>query len=204
MADREQYSDYYANLLIMQYHNKPKAKATIKASTLSIPDTLIQDVLNGYDIETAVGAQLDTLGQYVGVDRYYVDNGTPEVLPDDDFRILVKLKAISNTSDLSHKALEQALYNFFGNTIRMDSSGNMEMTYFVPKNKTPIIQAAIQKEVLPRPMGVRCSYIIEYDKKFFGFCTYDNQFAVYKTGFRTYDNPNKVGEVLTYDKRVDF
>jgi hypothetical protein len=197
-------NSYYSNLLIMQYHNKPKAKATIEATVGLLPDDLIMEVINGFDIETAVGKQLDILGEYVGVDRYYLVDNQAELLGDEDYRILIKLKAISNTSDLSHKSLEEALYNFFGNTVRMDSDGNMEMTYFVPKNKTPIIQAAIQKEVLPRPMGVRCSYIIEYDKRFFGFCTYQNQTAVYKTGFRTYNNPNKVGEVLTYSKRIEF
>lgn len=197
-------NSYYSNLLIMQYHNKPKAKATIEATVGLLPDDLIMEVLNGFDIETAVGKQLDILGEYVGVDRYYLVDNQAELLNDEDYRILIKLKAISNTSDLSHKSLEEALYNFFGNSVRMDSDGNMEMTYFVPKNKTPIIQAAIQKEVLPRPMGVRCSYIIEYDKRFFGFCTYQNQTAVYKTGFRTYNNPNKVGEVLTYSKRIEF
>lgn len=197
-------NSYYSNLLIMQYHNKPKAKATIEATVGLLPDDLIMEVINGFDIETAVGKQLDILGEYVGVDRYYLVDNQAELLNDEDYRILIKLKAISNTSDLSHKSLEEALYNFFGNSVRMDSDGDMEMTYFVPKNKTPIIQAAIQKEVLPRPMGVRCSYIIEYDKRFFGFCTYQNQTAVYKTGFRTYNNPNKVGEVLTYSKRIEF
>lgn len=195
---------YYSNLLIMEYHGKPKATATIETTVALLPDDIIQDVINGFSIETAVGKQLDILGEYVGVDRYYLVDNQAELLNDEDYRILIKLKAISNTSDLSHKSLEEALYDFFGNSVRMDSDGNMEMTYFVPKDKTPIIQAAIQKEVLPRPMGVRCSYIIEYDKKFFGFCTYANQFAIYKTGFRTYNNPNKVGEVLTYNKRVEF
>lgn len=196
--------DYYANLLIMQYHNKRKAQDTIKSSTKALPDTLIQDIINGYDIDTAVGAQQDLLGEYLGVDRYYVEDDNLVALSDDDYRIILKLKAIANTSDLSHKSLDDSLYSFFGNTIRMDSDGNMEMTYFVPKNKTPVILAAIQKEVLPRPMGVRCSYIIEYDKRFFGFCTYTNQLAIYKTGFRTYTNPDKVGEVLTYSKRIEF
>ena len=195
---------YYSNLLIMEYHGKPKAKATIETTVALLPDDIIQEVIEGFNIETAVGKQLDILGEYVGVDRYYLVDNQAELLNDEDYRILIKLKAISNTSDLSHKSLEEALYDFFGNSVRMDSDGNMEMTYFVPKDKTPIIQAAIQKEVLPRPMGVRCSYIIEYDKKFFGFCTYSNQFAIYKTGFRTYNNPNKVGEVLTYNKRVEF
>lgn len=198
------FDDYYANLLIMQYHNKPRAKETIKSSTSSIPDQLILDIINGYNIDIAEGNQLDILGIYVGVDRNYIDDGVLSQLSDEDYRMIIKLKAISNTSTLSSKDLDDSLYNFFGNTVRMDSAGNMEMTYFVPINKTPVILAAIQKEVLPRPMGVRCSYIIEYDKKFFGFCTYKNQLAFYKTGFRTYDNPNKVGEVLTYEKRVEF
>lgn len=197
-------NEYYSNLLILQYHGKPKAKATIEASTALLPSELILEVLNGFDIETAVGKQLDILGEYVGVNRYYLVDNQAELLNDEDYRILIKLKAICNTSNLSEKAIEESLYSFFGNSIRMDTNENMEMTYFVPVSKTPIIQAAIQKEVLPRPMGVRCSYIIEYDKKFFGFCNYQNQTAVYKTGFRDYNNPNKAGEMLTYSKRVDF
>ena len=197
-------NEYYSNLLILQYHNKPKAKATIEAVVNLLPDELIQEVINGFDIETAEGKQLDILGEYIGVDRFYTDEGEIKTLDDEDYRIILKLKAICNTSNLSHKSLDESLYNFFQNTVRMDSEGNMEMTYFVPKNKTPIIPAAIQKEVLPKPMGVRCSYIIEYDKKFFGFCTYNNQYAVYKTGFRRYNNPNKEGEMLTYNKRIEF
>lgn len=193
---------YYSNLLVLQYHNKPKAKATIESTVGLLPDNLILDVINGFDIESAVGEQLDVLGVYVGVDRFYDNNGDIEALDDDDFRILVKLKAIANTSDLSHKSLDDALFHFFGNDVRMDSAGNMEMSYFVPKGKTAIILAAIQKEVLPRPMGVRVAYINENDKIFFGFCTYDNQSVAYKTGFRTYDDPDKVGEILTYSKVV--
>jgi hypothetical protein len=41
-------------------------------------------------------------------------------------------------------------------------------------------------------------------KKFFGFCTYQNQQAIYKTGFRDYNDPDKVGEMLTYSKRINF
>ena len=197
-------NEYYSNLLILQYHNKPKAKATIEAVVNLLPDELIQEVINGFDIETAEGKQLDILGEYIGVDRFYTDEGKIKTLDDEDYRIILKLKAICNTSNLSHKSLDESLYDFFQNTVRMDSEGNMEMTYFVPKNKTPIILAAIQKEVLPKPMGVRCSYIIEYDKKFFGFCTYNNQYAVYKTGFRRYNNPDKKGEMLTYNKRIEF
>lgn len=194
---------YYSNLLILQYHNKPKAKATVEATVGLLPDELIQEVITGFNIETAVGKQLDILGIYVGVDRFYDNEGVIESLDDEDYRILIKLKAIANTSDLSHKSLDDALYQFFGNDVRMDSEGNMEMSYFVPKGKTAIIRAAIQKEVLPRPMGVKVAYINEYDKVFFGFRTYEHpEESVYKAGFRTYDDPDKVGEMLTYDKVI--
>lgn len=200
-----QTDSYYSNLLILQYHDKPKAKATVEKTIGLLPDDLIQEVINGFDLDTAEGKQLDTIGIYVGVDRYYLNESEITPLTDDDYRILIKLKIIANSSDLSHKSLDDSLYDFFGNDIRMDSTGNMEMSYFVPKNKSPLIIAAIQKEVLPRPMGVRCSYIAEYDKKFFGFCTYSNPNAsVYNTGFRDYNEPDKVGEMLTYSKRIGF
>lgn len=196
--------DYYSNLLALEYHGKPKATATIEALTNLLPHALIQSVINAFDIETAVGVQLETLGQYVDVDRFYLLDGVLQRLSDDDYRTLIKLKAISNTSDLSHKSLDESLYKFFGYSVRMDSAGDMKMTYFVPKNKTALIQAAIQKQVLPRPEGVQCNYIIEYDKNFFAFCRYTDLTTAYKAGFRSYDNPDKPGEVLTYYKRVEF
>ena len=60
--------EYYKNLLIIQYHNKDKAKATIGAliSIAMIYDVAIA-VRDGFDIETAIGAQLDILGKYIGL-----------------------------------------------------------------------------------------------------------------------------------------
>ena len=66
----EQLIEYYCNLLIIQYQNKPKAKQTICAliNQMMIYDIIIQ-VRDGYDIDTAIGHQLDILGKYLGVDR---------------------------------------------------------------------------------------------------------------------------------------
>ena len=70
--------DYYVNLLIIQYHNQPKAQATI---ALFIQELLVNNlafaVQNGYqlvpssDNPGAVGKQLDVLGKYEGIDRFY-------------------------------------------------------------------------------------------------------------------------------------
>lgn len=72
MADITTLVEYYRNLLIIQYHDKPKAMATIEALAQEMMASgIMLDVLNGFDIETAVGAQLDIIGKYVGVDRFY-------------------------------------------------------------------------------------------------------------------------------------
>lgn len=64
--------DYTVNQLIIQYNNKPKAQATIRllAETL-LANGIIWDVMNGYNVDTAVGKQLDIIGKYVGIDRFF-------------------------------------------------------------------------------------------------------------------------------------
>lgn len=65
---------YFVNLLILQYKNKPKAKATIEALTRNaFSDTTGNifpiEVQNAYNLDTATGKQLDILGKYIGYDR---------------------------------------------------------------------------------------------------------------------------------------
>lgn len=61
---------YYVDLLIIQYNNKPKARAHIQAiiTALMIYDIAI-DVRDGMNIDTAIGKQLDILSKIIGVDR---------------------------------------------------------------------------------------------------------------------------------------
>lgn len=61
---------YYANLLIIQYKNRPNARSTIMAliRSLMIYD-LIREVENAYDVDTAVGVQQNILAKYVGAER---------------------------------------------------------------------------------------------------------------------------------------
>ena len=65
---------YFTNLLILQYKNKPRAKATIETLTRNaFSDTQNNifpiEVQNAYNLDTAMGKQLDVLGKYLGYDR---------------------------------------------------------------------------------------------------------------------------------------
>lgn len=68
---------YYQNTLVAQYRNKPRAKATIGALVGGtgnfgiVAGAVYTAVRDGFDLDTAVGAQLDVLGEYVGATRYF-------------------------------------------------------------------------------------------------------------------------------------
>ena len=72
----------YQDLLLNQYINLTKARGTIGLLNTEAVCSLVQfDVQNGFNIDTAVGVQLDVLGQYIGlsrnipgiIDRYYFE-----------------------------------------------------------------------------------------------------------------------------------
>jgi hypothetical protein len=62
----------YTDLLITQYRDKPKAKATIEMYVeLFWDDGVLFDLPNILNLENATGYKLDIIGRIVGVDRNY-------------------------------------------------------------------------------------------------------------------------------------
>lgn len=62
--------DYYANLLILQYRSKPKARSHIKELVKNATgDFLFYRLYEFFDVDNAVGAQLDIIGKIVGAQR---------------------------------------------------------------------------------------------------------------------------------------
>lgn len=61
---------YYVDKLVLQYRTKSKARATL---AIVLKQAMADDVASaigaGFDVETAVGAQLDVIGKYAGVSR---------------------------------------------------------------------------------------------------------------------------------------
>lgn len=68
----EELKNYYANLLIIQYHGKPKATANIKMfAELILASLIIFQIRDSFDWKTATGNQLDIIGKWLGIDRFY-------------------------------------------------------------------------------------------------------------------------------------
>lgn len=122
-------NEQYIDLITEEHRDKPKFVATVAASVS--PFVKIQDVLRSFpaafDVDTAVGVQLDVVGQWVGIGRrvktpitnvYMEWDSTAELgwdagiwkgqfdpddgltlLPDDSYRLLIKAKIAANNWD---------------------------------------------------------------------------------------------------------
>lgn len=85
--------DYYAGLLILQYSALGNAVETVKAITREfIQDQIVDKVRNGFDVETAIGAQLNILGTYRGALRVVFG-----VLPGDYWSLVPYADAAPNS-----------------------------------------------------------------------------------------------------------
>lgn len=213
MYSREEFADYLADLLILQYRHDKNIDC-IKALAKTTPVEIIQEIIDGYNVETAVGHQLDVLGKYIFGDTYLGESRSYEktiqgitgnyLLTDEEYRKALLLKIILNGAVLSNASIDNGLYEFFGRTIRADSENNMFMHFYVTKSVENVFLALSYHAQLPRPAGVSFDYVVvTTDVQTFGICSYDElpTPSVYlRTGFKTYDNLDKEGDTLTYEK----
>jgi hypothetical protein len=90
LASLQNIINYYTDLLIIQYKTKPKAIAQISLFIEQLFSHLLYfQVERAFDIDTAIGKQLDILAKYVGcnrtisnyiIERNYFELNPPEII----------------------------------------------------------------------------------------------------------------------------
>lgn len=205
MTDQE-LIDYYANLLIIQYRGKSKAYAHIQ--TLVTPVIMNQmpiAVEDAFDLETAVGVQLDVLGKYNGVTRNGYNFSEPVTLDDEDFRLFIKIAIAQNNGGSSLADIQNLLFLFFPQTLFIFDHQNMFIDYFVDSNEisSELVEFFVKAGKLPRPMGVGIGAIIVSPDitNFFSFRTYEMA-APIGTPFNNYDVYETDWPWLSYDNSL--
>ena len=206
MTINDELKEYYANLLIVQYHGRPKASGMIKA----LVDTVLMNQIpmameDAFDLETAVGKQLDILGGRLGVTRnVYLRNGDPVTLNDDDFRTYVKLQAARMTLRSSLFDMQTLLINFFESSMRVIDNQDMTIDYFIFGESKTLIDVIVKQDMLPRPMGVELRIIFDGPyKDVYGFQKYKIQ-TFPLVGFNNYQNYNAETTWLKYSNTQNF
>lgn len=136
---------HYSDYLTSAHKSKPRFKATVDASTagLEAVQDLLYDLIDAHFIDTAIGKQLDTLGEWIGASRnlrrplddvYFawddkVDTGWDSgiwwddysptegitVLDDEGYRVLLKMWIAANHWDGNLNTAYDVWAQAFGN-----------------------------------------------------------------------------------------
>jgi hypothetical protein len=162
----------YLQLVTSQYWNKPKFLSWLTANLDKLHDiTLTTNNLDGsFDIDMAVGVQLDILGEILGVDRkltFQPSSVSSSILDDDNFRFVLKCRIAQN----HWNGTIIGLYTIWGqifptNPISIKDNGDMTVDIlFVAQSFTDLQKELIQHDyVIPRCQGVLTS--ISYNGTF--------------------------------------
>ncbi|TXE22164.1 DUF2612 domain-containing protein [Serratia ureilytica] len=177
---------------ITSWHNdKPRFVATVDVLTQAFIDS--QSTLAGmpadFDLDTAEGVQLDTVGLWVGIGRVVNSEDEGVITMDDDtYRMVLRTKIQANHWDGTMEqlpAIYAGLSPSLGATIFAVDNFDMTMDIFISGTRlSPLMRSIIAMGLLDiKPEGVRVSnHIISSDTgKLFGF-DIDNDFIA---GFDT-------------------
>lgn len=169
-----------------------------------LPTTLPQMIIEGYDVNTAVGNQLDIIGKYVGLKRQVkslIGTANTNVLTDAQYRTLLKLKMIKNTNFSSTSQLRTALYNLFPTSIRLYDNRNMTYQYQLSTAFTDLVNVILAEELLPVPMALGWNAIVVPNLlQLYGYSDYSglndnpNGYSDYQNGWR--------GKYLSYGDKT--
>lgn len=198
-AETQAVLEYYANLLILQYRNKPKAREDIKhLVNLYLADGLVFQFQDLLDVDKAVGSWLDLIGKIVGAPRNVPDLG---LLDDDDYRILIKFKILKNIMRASNKEMDDALYALFGGEVLLNNNQDLSINYIVASSIDTPLQAALMLGYLTSPVGIEFGYIIKVPDplKIFGYNT--KKLIGKAVGLSTKDQIRE-GQFLTKDNLI--
>lgn len=168
-------TDEYLALITTEHQNRPRFMATVRASVS--PFAKLQELMRSYvpafDVDEAIGQQLDIVALWIGVTRavpvpiegYYFtwddtvetgwDNGIwkgigdPDagftVLPDDLFRLVIKAKIAANNWKGDIPGAYEIIDEAFdvGSDITITDNQDMTMTVSIASGSLPAVQKAL-------------------------------------------------------------
>lgn len=152
----------YLLMVTSQYQNSPKFLdwLTIVIEMCKGSQDCIEQIYKDFDIDNAVGAQLDVLGKIIGQSRYLdfdPPDGSEAELTDADFRKVLKLKSFTNYWDGTLGNLYDAWNAVFPDCeLLIHDNQNMTANISLTGKLTNMIKEMIYRDlIIPRPEGVQ-------------------------------------------------
>lgn len=180
--------DGYLNKITSEHKIRPKYMATV-AMLLDYTDPSMEICLgmhSAFDVDTAVGVQLDVLGQYLGKPRnilYTFEGGESSILSDEIYRVLIKATIIKNNWRGGISDLYDAWLQLFPN-IKISIRDNQDMTMdvtLVGEIHPQIVSLVEHGYIIPKPQGVKVNMQIN-NNPIFAYESDTDELAGYDKG----------------------
>lgn len=185
--------DTYRKLLTSEYRHSPKLTSWLlwllnEGTTYT---NFIQMFVKAFDLDVAVGDQLDTIGRLVGVKRlleFVPSGGESPLLDDDTYRFLIKATIIKNTWKGKLEDLYSAWRVLYPESKLFQIQDLQDMTFNV------VIAgdfSSLQKEliskgyIIPKPEGVRINLMTITDTTGYPLFSYDLD-TLYYSGYTSH------------------
>ena len=166
---------YYTNLLPSQYRLNPKFNKWLQLVLEMLDDisNCIASIPIAFDLDFAIGVQLDVLGQIVGVGRivpFQPSAGVSPILDDTTYRLLIRATIANNSWNGKIGSMYPIWATLFpGGKITINDNQNMTADIIVSGSFTSIIADLIKNDfIVPRPQAVAYTYLFG-DLPLFGF-----------------------------------
>jgi hypothetical protein len=180
---------YYLSLVTSEYQLSPKFLAWLSAC-LQVLDDAIPVAMNldySFDLDAAVGKQLDVLGEVVGVGRtlpFQPSGGASPILDDDTYRLLLRARVAWNHWDGRINSLQSIWKGLFpGGVIQVEDNQDMTINLTVSGSFSAIVLDLINNGmIVPRSEGVLVNVGQLADRPFFGFDRSDGYVAGFDVG----------------------
>ena len=194
-GDDDESLDGYRRLLTSEYKTRPKLTAWLlwlMSDGMTYTVTL-SEMLEAFDLDHAVGAQLDVIGRIIGVDRlltFYPSGGESPLMDDDTYRLVIKARIVQNYWKGTLPELYEAWQVLFPDIIlQIQDQQDMTFNVVIMGDFTNLMRELILNGyIVPKPEGVMINLMTITDTSGLPLFAYDLntwQYSGYKSHWAT-------------------
>jgi hypothetical protein len=158
--------DKYVDLITSQHKTRPKFTAWISSPLTIISDNIAttNQIPSSFDIDTAIGAQLDTIGHIVGRSRtlsFQPSGGSSPVMDDPHYRLALKAKIAQNQWDGTIPQVYEVWNSLFPDVgLVIIDNQDMTISALVDGELDSISTELVASGyIIPKPIGVKLTII---------------------------------------------
>ena len=166
-------NESYLGLITSEYADKPNFNSFVETFLKEV--SYVNNILYSFDtifnIQNAVGDQLDKIGEIMNVGRELpISNSSiPSVLTDDLYRQVILSKIYSSHWDGTIDGLKKIMNKIFPNVAWQIVDGQdmtMQIIIIYPNADPALIALLTEGYILPKPSGVNITYTIQSNPLF--------------------------------------